>query len=371
MKKIIYVTYQTFPAETANSLQTISNIKYLVRNKIDVELMFPLRDKESNSNLETIKKYYSINENFKVTGIKHFLPFGKINIFKSFIFNLSHFIWSWYVVNFKIKKNPDVSFITRSDWILYFLAKKGNHVLFECHQISRTRNYVINKVFNFSNVEIVFLNHNLQKFYDLDDQQSTVLHNGVDEDLFDTTTRKMNRDLGRMIFVGNLKRFNNERGLKFLIDAFNTRDYLLKYKLSIIGGPESYADELRKHVAALNLEKNIEILGRVERSSISKIYQNAHIGILINTSTDDHSYKYTSPLKYFEYIYAGLNVVAVDFPSHRELPGSSNIIYFEENNTTSFELALKKATSFVPDNTNLLKHITLNNRVKRLIDLIN
>ena len=27
-----YVTYQTFPAKTANSLQTITNIKYLIRN---------------------------------------------------------------------------------------------------------------------------------------------------------------------------------------------------------------------------------------------------------------------------------------------------------------------------------------------------
>ena len=102
MKKIIYVTYQTFPAETANSLQTISNIKYLVRNKIDVELMFPLRDKESNSNLETIKKYYSINENFKVTGIKHFLPFGKINIFKSFGQKIQQFI---IILIFQLKIN--------------------------------------------------------------------------------------------------------------------------------------------------------------------------------------------------------------------------------------------------------------------------
>ena len=46
MNKILnYITYQTFPADTANSLQTISNLKYFVKNSYDVYLYFPLREK--------------------------------------------------------------------------------------------------------------------------------------------------------------------------------------------------------------------------------------------------------------------------------------------------------------------------------------
>ena len=41
INKIIYVTYQSFPANTANSLQTISNIKYFIKNGVDVNLVFP------------------------------------------------------------------------------------------------------------------------------------------------------------------------------------------------------------------------------------------------------------------------------------------------------------------------------------------
>ena len=52
--KLKYVTYQTFPADTANSLQTISNIKYLIRNGVSVELYFPLRSHESNDNLSIL-----------------------------------------------------------------------------------------------------------------------------------------------------------------------------------------------------------------------------------------------------------------------------------------------------------------------------
>ena len=42
--KLAYVTYQSFPAETANSLQSITNIVELSKQGIDVELVFPKRE---------------------------------------------------------------------------------------------------------------------------------------------------------------------------------------------------------------------------------------------------------------------------------------------------------------------------------------
>ena len=165
MKSITYITYQSFPAETANSLQTISNIKYLVKNNAEVHLIFPIREKSSNANIDVIKNYYSIKENFKVTGYRHYLPFGRIKVFEEFFFNISHFLWSLFVVSFKIKKTSNQTFITRSDWVLYFLARQNRVVLFECHQVSRVRTFVLNKVKKLKNVKIVFLNKNLQTFY--------------------------------------------------------------------------------------------------------------------------------------------------------------------------------------------------------------
>ena len=45
-----------------------------------------------------------------------------------------------------------------------------------------------------------------------------MLHNGYDEELFNQNIDKQNR---RIIFVGSLIRFNKERGISFLIEAFN------------------------------------------------------------------------------------------------------------------------------------------------------
>ena len=50
------------------------------------------------------------------------------------------------------------------------------------------------------------------------------------------------------------------------------------------------------------------------------------IGILINTDLNIHSTRYTSPLKYFEYLAAGLKILAVDYEAHRK-PFAENISF--------------------------------------------
>ena len=67
-KLIYYLTYQDFPAQTANSQQTISTCKYFVRNKYRVVLFFPLRSKNSSEDLNLLKKQYEFSdENFNVS----------------------------------------------------------------------------------------------------------------------------------------------------------------------------------------------------------------------------------------------------------------------------------------------------------------
>ena len=63
--KLNYLTYQTFPADTANSLQTITHLKYFSRNKVDVCLIFPLREKGSNGSLENLQSFYEFDEDIK------------------------------------------------------------------------------------------------------------------------------------------------------------------------------------------------------------------------------------------------------------------------------------------------------------------
>jgi glycosyltransferase involved in cell wall biosynthesis len=329
-----------------------------------------LREKISYASIKKIKEHYSIKEDFHVTGVKHFLPFGRIPIFESFFFHTSHFLWSYFVVTFKIKKTDERQFITRSDWILYFLARKGYKVLFECHQTSKIRTFIINKSKNFQNVKFIFLNEHLRNHYNMNGDNSQVLHNGVDTEMFSTSISKLDNKGEGLIFVGNLRRFNESRGVDFIIDAFKASKFLQDHKLLIIGGPGQDAQKLRFKIRELNLQESITVTGRLERSEIGEVYANSNIGILINSSSNQHSYKYTSPLKYFEYLYMGLKVVGVDFPSHRALPKNNEINFFQENDISSFETAVKQALEKKLPLDVDKEDFSLNTRAKKIISFL-
>ena len=139
--KLNYITYQSFPAQTANSLQSITMIKYFIKNGFDVKLIFPNRDKNSKSNLTLLKNFYSINDNFEVEMTKHLLPFGRLNFLNKMFFHFSHLLWSFFITR-KITDKTELYF-TRSDWVYYFLNKKGFKVIFEIHQFSKVRQFVL------------------------------------------------------------------------------------------------------------------------------------------------------------------------------------------------------------------------------------
>jgi len=366
---LIYITYQTFPAETANSLQTVSNIKYFLNNGLNVRLIFPLRDSSSSDSLDIINDYYGMNLKFSINGTAHNYPFGKNNSLNRIKYLISHFLWAKKTVK-KLVKAFDVNdyCFTRSDWVFYFLSKHKIPVTFECHQYTKLRKVLIYLSLKSQNSKIVFLNHLLLsdylKKYKLDKNYS-VNHNGVDLSLFKKTSKKA----GQIIFVGRLKRFGKSRNLEFLLRSF---DQLNKdYSLKIIGATEEELLELNKNIKELKSRKRIEILPRMNHENISKYLSESEIGILINSNKDTHSKKYTSPLKYFEYLAGDLKIVATDCEAHKALPFANNISFFSLNDEKSFIEAIKKSTKMSILSEKDKIDISLDKRVKNIISFIN
>ena len=366
MNKIYYLTYQTFPANTANSIQTISMIKYLKKAGLSVELIFPGRSKNSSEDLEKIKKYYDIDQDFDIQMLKHNLPFGKINILNKLFFHISHFLWSKYAVNKILDEGNDSDiFLTRSDWIFYFLSRKNKNVIFECHQVSKVRNFVLNFVKNKPNSKIIFTTKKLKKYFNVVNK-NIVLNNAYDEDLFIDFKNIKRED--KIIFVGSLLRFKKDRNIKFLIESF--KDPRLKeFSLEIIGGPDNYKNNLVELVENSKIE-NVSLTGQLSRKETIKNMLNSKVGILINSSEHDHSTLHTSPLKYFEYLRSGLNIIAIDFPSHRSLPFSEDIDYFNENDKESFIKACLSALNRPERKSNNIKQYSYKYRVNKFIKFI-
>ena len=365
-KSLNYITYQSFPAQTANSLQTISNIKYLVKKGVKINLYFPLREKESNADIEKLQNYYQFTESFNTFGIQHAYPHGKIKFLPKLWFHISHLLWSRKLVKKYFKNDKDNYFFTRSDWIAYFLAKQGSKIVFECHQTSKVRNFVIKKIGMLENVKFIFLNKNLQNNYK-DVKQSKVLHNAADSELFNIGKKKKENSI---IFLGNTNRFNKSRGIGQIISWWSDNYLRENYTLEIVGGSSEDCKILNDIINKLQLTNNIKASPWINREEAATILSNAMFGLLINTPDNDHSYLYTSPLKYFEYLHSGLSIIAVDYPSHRSLPLNEKISFFEDGNKSDFINSLKvsKDSKTLSDKEKFLT--SLENRAEKLIELI-
>lgn len=371
MKSICYVTYQSFPSLKANTIQTMANLKYMVKNGYHVELIFPLREKFSSDNLNELKSFYNFTEDIKITGIKHSYPFGKIKFLEKIFFLFSHMAWSKKIVKEIQKVNThSTSFMTRSEWIAYYLSKYELNVVYECHQSSKIKSFLIPFILKSKKSNIIFLNELLCKSFNIKNKhkkQINVLHNGVDTEFFQ---KGINMEKNSLVFVGNLLRFNKDRNVQFLIELFKNNPSLSQYKLKIIGGPEDERLKLDKQIFESNLQNKIKTFGPLNRKDTILEIQKSQIGLLINKSDNSHSTHFTSPLKYFEYLYGGLKIVAVDFPAHRNLPFSEKILFFSEDNQKEFIDCLKNSQNTISFAKNKLNTVSLDYRAKKIIEII-
>jgi len=365
-KNIIYITYQSFPAETANSTQSIANILELVRQGNKLSLVFPNREKNSSDKLQDFQKYYSFTEEFTIFRLSHPLPFGRINKFNKISFHISHLMWSFFVSTFNKKINHGDLYITRSDWVFLFLSLKKKSVIFECHTESKLRKILMKYSIKNSDSKVVFITKSLQTaFSDLDfrNQQNIVLNSGYRAEFFKNTTVKNEK---QVVFVGSLLRFGESRDIEFVLNCFGS-EKLKDYELKIVGGPENYVAKLQSDIQKLGLH-NIQLIGRLDQQETSKILMESSTGILINSKNNKNSLLHTSPLKYFEYLAANLNIVAVDFPSHKNLPVSDNIAFFNFGDKKQFIDAIFNAESLPKPTRTEVENFSYERRIKKLLN---
>jgi len=340
-EKLYYLTYQDFPAQTANSQQTIGTCKYFSRYKYSVTLFFPLRSSTSDDNFENLKQYYEIkNDKFFVIGLSHKNNFETSRWFKKIRYIYSHADWAYQSVN-EVLNNYGVPsvFYTRSDWVFYFLSQKNIPVVFECHKITRLRKILLKISIKKNTSKIIFLNQNLKDITNINkkfDKRLLIQGAGFDSDYFYSTKNKISK---QVVYAGTLSRLGKNRDLDFIFNAF-CDELLADFKLKVFGGTENEVLELKEKYKELT---NVSFSTHVKKVKLSKELAEAEIGILASSS-DLYSKYYTDPLKFYEYVASGLKIVATDFPSHRVLDKNKNILFFTQNDEESFKSALLEAS---------------------------
>lgn len=362
-KELIYITYQTFPGNTANSIQTISTLKHMFRQGIKTTLIFPLRNKESSSEILDLKDHYSFSENIEVIGTIHPLPFKKVSYFEKLVYLISHFAWSYFTVK-KYSRKSNKQFFTRSEWVFYFLSNKNKDVIYECHQLSKLKKYLVNHALAKPNSRVIALTNYLKNELDHKyDKKIEIIGSSYDNDFF----KRSNKKSKTFVYAGSLNRFGDSRGLNLLTNKLESlSDKNLKFIL--ISSKNENLNEFQNSFFKNNPSIELEIFYELNQKEVGHLLSNSSVGLLINNESK-HSRYYSSPLKYFEYIASGLNVVATDLDSHRNLPFQNKILYYKYDDFVSFEKALDEALKLKHATDKDINIFSMENRVRKIIRL--
>jgi glycosyltransferase involved in cell wall biosynthesis len=118
---------------------------------------------------------------------------------------------------------------------------------------------------------------------------------------------------------------NIQRGAEELVQAMQ----FVEAQLFIIGGGDVFG-ELKKMVEQLNLGSKVIVKDKMPKSELVHYTFNADIGVSIDKDTN-LNYHYSLPNKIFDYIQAGLPVLASPLPEIKNIISRYNIGAFIEN----------------------------------------
>jgi glycosyltransferase involved in cell wall biosynthesis len=109
-----------------------------------------------------------------------------------------------------------------------------------------------------------------------------------------------------IIYQGAL---NIGRGLEWVIDAMP----LVNNAVLVIIGDGDIAAELRARVNNLNINDKVFFLGRIVGAELHKYTPSADLGLCL-LENRGLNYYYSLPNRIFDYLHAGVPVLATDFP---------------------------------------------------------
>ena len=144
---------------------------------------------------------------------------------------------------------------------------------------------------------------------------NSIIYNGVDTNFYkQKINKKFQKGNLQLLFVGNLFEYKN---IQFIIKNFiKLKNQFPNIHLQIIGDGE-YKQEILKIINELNLNKNIELVGRVNDEQLKEYYFSCDI--YISASTWEF---FNLPL--LEAMSCGKPILISELPVHREIILKSN-----------------------------------------------
>jgi glycosyltransferase involved in cell wall biosynthesis len=205
------------------------------------------------------------------------------------------------------------------------VGRRGLPTVLEIHDIKGKEQIFIRKASHQSSVKLVLavtehLRADLAKQLQVSSEKMLTLHDGVDLDTFSCsiTKKKARQQLGLpldkplIVYTGQL---STEKGVDILMRA---TPMLNGIGVLIVGAVPAEKEQLQRVIQEYN-GPNVMLTGFKPHSDAVLFQKAADVLVLPHSMKFAHSKYYTSPLKLFEYMAAGVPIVASDLPSTREV----------------------------------------------------
>ena len=377
--KLLYIANLRLPTEKAYGIQ-IAKMCEAFSLSSKVELVVPHR---KNKIKDDLFDYYSVKRNFRFKTIwapDFYLP-GKLD---KVAVNVKNFISALLLCFYALMHRSDIIY-TRDEWSAYFLSFFKKNIIFEAHRFSSNRKPFYQR-FKHANLKIVVISNGLKGdfvLFGFQENNLLVAPDGVDLAEFDITISKeearekigLPQNKKIIMYAGHLFEWKGAalllevaKNFKFKIFNFKTPDILFVF----VGGTEHDIKEFKKKAEGLD---NVLILGHKPHSQVPVYLKAADILVLPNSSKEEISSKYTSPLKLFEYMASGRPMVASSLESIREILKDKDAYFFQPESADSLVKSISlilgnepEANQKAVESLKLVKEFSWQKRAQKILD---
>jgi glycosyltransferase involved in cell wall biosynthesis len=352
-KKLFIIYSGRYPSEKAHSYFVSKNCESFAEEGVETVLMVSRR-------LTAIKEdpynYFNVKKNFIIKRLPlidlfpfSFIPQKIAFYFSQLVFSISCFFYFLF--------NAGKEDIIYSNEIVPLLGAfvLGKKIYYEMHDFPEQKLFFYKYFFNKINGVIStnkWKRDRLLREFKLLEKKILYAPNAIDLKNFGIKLSKselrkiLNLPLNKKIisYVGKYKTMGLKKGVDEIIGAFdriyreNSNCFLL-----IVGLNIDEISEIKENIKKLNINKeNYALVHHVPHGEIIKYLKSSDV-LVMNYPNIRHYAYYMSPMKMFEYMAAGVPIVASNLPSIAEILNKQNSFLIKPDGLESLTGGIKEA----------------------------
>jgi glycosyltransferase involved in cell wall biosynthesis len=326
---LVYISDMRLPVETGLSVHTVKSCEAFARAGVDVELWHPRR--RDAQEVPTIFEYYGVEKVFTVRPLSdvNVMPLERLGPVFPYVFEARSSLWGLYAALSARRDHADL-YVTVDVDVAFWLTRNGLPTLWECHRVPRRLGaWEIRALAPRRSLKTVValtpLTRSELAELGVDESLIIVQGEGVDlrayEDLPSRSDCRARLGLPAerpiVAYVGRFLTLTQQKGIPELIHALARVPAVegVEPLLVCVGGPMHVAEEYRQIARGAGTSPDrLLFVDHVPHAEVPLWLRAADVGALVYPSFD-HFNRYMSPLKVFEYMAAGLPILATDLPS--------------------------------------------------------